>query len=180
MKKLLLCLSVCSVVMFSAHAEQPVPEVSVEDTHRAFWVSGGKGDEPSAAIGVREKNVGFEFGGLANSDWADTDILDYPVPHNSYTNLGEQNVGNTLGLDVLGFYNVHERVALYAGLGGYFSDKAVIARSNATGLYYTQSDESGFEAAASAGVQFKLGNRFLLGAGYHSIRGVNLQLGMTF
>lgn len=71
--------------------------------------------------------------------------------------LGTAEDGAT-GVDVLRFLNLPV-ISPYVGVGYYSEDKGV---------------------ALSGGVQVNAGDRFFIGAGYNSVRGVNGQLGIRF
>jgi hypothetical protein len=71
--------------------------------------------------------------------------------------LGTADDGAT-GVDVLRFISLPV-VSPYVGVGYYSEDKGV---------------------ALSGGVQVGAGDRFFIGAGYNSVRGVNGQLGLRF
>jgi hypothetical protein len=150
------------------------------------WLSVGaapksEGGGTSAALGFKgASNFGVQFGFIGNSDFNDSSLLDYPVPHSSFTNLGVKRTKNTFGLDVLYFFPAGESLRPFIGVGGYSGERKDIAQSNVTGWLYTQSDKSKFNLTGEAGIQYKFSGGFILGVGYHSLRGPNLSLGMGF
>lgn len=147
----------------------------------AAWLSvGAKDGNTGFAVGFRGQELGVEIGGINESDYSSDDIYDYPVPHLNFTDLGEQKVDSAVGFDVLGFYNPSKQVSLYGGLGLYFQEYRRIARSNLSALLYTEAKDTEAEAAFSGGVQFFPSGSLMLGIGYHSIRGLNGQIGMRF
>lgn len=155
---------------------------NAETNFNRGWISGGGAVDggTSMSLGGRGENFGAEVGLVFNSEYSSNDILDYPVPHNSYVNLGKKRVGNTYGIDLLAFHNFNEDLSAYIGLGGYFGEERDIARSTATGWLYTQQKDSKFEAAGSVGLQYIGAEKFTFGVGYHSIRGPNAQIGFKF
>lgn len=157
-----------------ANAEQ-------QERYNSWWLSAGaKNSKSSFALGGRGKDLGIEIGGRTGGDYKKDDLLDYPVPHNSYTSLGKKSVDGNIGFDVLGFLNPAHQVSVYAGVGAYFQEYREVARSNATGWLYTQSKTTETELAVSGGLQFFPSDKMILGVGYNSIRGVNGQIGIRF
>lgn len=147
----------------------------------AAWLSvGGKDGNTGFAVGFRGHELGVELGGINESDYSSDDVYDEPVPHLNFTDLGEHKVDSTVGFDVLGFYNPTSQLSLFGGLGLYFQEYIRIARSNVSGLLYTEAKDTEAEAAFSGGVQFFPTGSLMLGIGYHSIRGLNGQIGMRF
>lgn len=154
--------------------------VAASEFSRA-WIAGGSQDgKSSVGLGFRGEKFGVELGALLNGDYSSDDVLDYPVPHSSYVNLGKKRIDHEYGVDVLGFYNPNDKVSLYGGIGGYFGEERQVARSTVTGWLYTQSKKNTFDGALSVGLQYLPSEKFLLGVGYNSVRGANLQLGMRF
>jgi len=148
------------------------------------WVSlgraSGEGGGTSLSVGGKGAgNWGFGVGFVFNSDYSDANVLDYPVPHTNYTNLGVKRTGNTIGLDGYYFFS-SSNIRPYVGLGIYSSERKEIARSNVTGWYYNQGDKSKVQGAGEIGLQAETQNGLVFGAGYHSIRGGNISLGWKF
>jgi outer membrane protein W len=172
-KKILATIAMCAATISSVHAEGLLVSVG-----RAPDADGGGNSLAFSVIG--ENNFGFGIGFIFNSEFASKEILDYPVPHNSYTNLGTKRTGNTVGLD--GYYYFGEKKSFrpYVGLGIYMSQRKEVAQSNATGWYYTQSDQSATMLSGEVGVQYVSDGGFALGAGYHTVRGANLSIGKAF
>jgi len=73
------------------------------------WVSAGSAPSSSgggfslAAASKTSEKIGWGLGIVFNGEISGDDVLDYPVPHNNYTNLGTQRTGNAIGLDALWF-----------------------------------------------------------------------------
>jgi hypothetical protein len=150
------------------------------------WISVGKapsseGGGTSLALGTKmSPNFGLQFGVIFNSDFSNTDVLNYPVPHSNYQTLGTKRTGNGLGLDALYFISADSTFRPYVGIGIYTSERKEIARSNVTGWYYNQGDKSKVQVAGELGLQAVTSGGILFGAGYHSLRGANISLGKTF
>jgi len=150
-----------------------------------MWMSAGAapdsdGGGTSLAVGGRGTgNWGFELGIVFNSQFS-KDLLDYPVPHNSYTRLGTKRTGNSIGLDALYFFNTEAKFSPYAGIGIYASPRKEIAQSTVTGWYYTQSDQTTALVGASVGIKLATDSGYSFGVGYHSIRGAGISIGKLF
>lgn len=172
MKKTGLILVLLSFFLISTEARANGP---------AAWLSVGEMDGNTGfAVGFRGVDLGIEIGGINESDYSSSDMYDYPVPHTDFTDLGRQKVDSAIGFDVLGFYNASKRLSFFGGLGVYFQEYRRVAESNLSFLLYTESQETEAEAAFSGGIQFFPSNALVLGIGYHSIRGINGQIGVRF
>ncbi len=151
-----------------------------------FFVSAGKAPESEgggtslAIIGMGSNNFGFGVGFVFNSEFAGKDVLDYPVPHNNYTNLGTKRTGNSIGLDGYYFFGNSAKFRPYVGAGIYFNPRKEVAQSNATGWYYTQSIQSSTVLSGELGMQFVTDGGLLFGLGIHSVRGANISVGKSF
>jgi len=139
----------------------------------------GEDGGTSGAIGFYGPHFGFEVGMIGNSEFAEGDALDYPVPHNYYTSLGTKRVGNTFGIDGLFFLGNSNSWHPFVGIGVYFGEKAEIARSDVTGWLYTQSSKSKTEVAGSVGLHYTVG-AMMLGVSYHTVRGPGASIGVKF
>jgi len=150
------------------------------DKHiKEVWGSGGYKNDVSGSVGFRYGFVGLEFGAIDTNNAPDN-LVDAPIPHSDFTAIGERNDGSQVGGDLLGVLDLDDRFALYGGVGGYWQEKIQVVRSNVTGINWTQARGTDFEVAYSGGVHVRLSESFFIGAGYHSIRGVNGQLGVRF
>ena len=132
--------------------------------------SRGGGFSLAAASKTSEK-FGWGFGIVFNGEISDNHVLDYPVPHNDYKNLGTQRTGNAIGLDALWFPAGESAWRPYAGLGLYYDKRAEIAQSNVTGWYYKQKEKSALNMGGELGLQYRTSGGTLWGVGYHTIRG---------
>ncbi len=166
----------CTLVVLGCTSSALAQESLLQEA----WLSvGAKDSDVSAALGYRMKYIGFEVGFLNNSEFKE-DVLKWNVPHNDYTDLGTKRTGSSFGIDLLGFYDINDRFALYAGPGVYAEGRQHVAQSNATGWYYEESDESRVIVAGSAGIHARLSDSVFAGVGYHTIRGVNGKIGVRF
>jgi hypothetical protein len=149
-----------------------------------WWLAVGTapsdtGDGNSVAFGSREGNIGIEIGAVFNTKFS-SDVLDYPVPHSNYTDLGTKRSGTAFGVDGLYFFGDSKSLRPYGGVGLYYSPRKDIAQSNVTGWYYKQSDQSSVLFSGELGVQLLTNGGLTLGAGYHTVRGVNITIGKAF
>lgn len=146
---------------------------------RQLWLSVGYQDESvTGAIGGRYGWFGAELGINRTGNMPDTE--DFSIPHNDFTSLGTR-YSLSGGLDLLGFLDVSDRVSLYAGPGVYLQSSAEIIQSNATGwLYQNGPSSTSVTPAGQAGLHVRVGENFVIGGGYHSLRGPNLHLGWQF
>lgn len=150
-----------------------------------MWLSVGaapSSDGGGTSIALSGKGTGawgFGVGAVFNSNFSN-DLLDYPVPHSSYTSLGTKRTGSTFGFDALYFFGDSKTILPYVSVGLYASKRAEVAQSNVTKWYYTQKDQSTILLSGELGLHMVTENGWLLGAGYHSIRGPNLSLSKAF
>lgn len=102
-------------------------------------------------------------------------ILDYPCPVWDYTIIEDYYYSALVGIDLLHYVDIGENTSVYAGAGLYLLGYDTVAESNAT--YWTYRQYTSFEGhlAFSGGLQFHP-EGFGVGIGFHSIRGVNLQM----
>lgn len=144
------------------------------------WIVGGnKNGDASIALGLHEQRWGFLLGVILNADYQEDDVLDYPVPHGNYTNLGEHRIGNQYAIDATYKLLAGSRHSLTvtAGLGVY--EKAEIARSNATGWLYNQGEaDSGWVAEGGLYYAYQGGKNLGVVLGAHSQLGA--QAGLLF
>ena len=170
--KSLLAIAAITVATSSAHATD-------------WWLALGsapssEGGGTSLAVGFKgSKNFGFEIGGVFNTQFS-SDVLDYPVPHSNYTDLGTKRTGTTLGVDGLYFLGDSETVRPYVGAGVYYSPRKDVAQSNVTGWYYNQGNQSSTFLSGELGIQVLTSEGYTFGAGFHSVRGANISFGKRF
>lgn len=173
MKKFLVIISLTLVLCLGLAANANAESGS-------FWFSGGgKDGNGSLAIGFGSDNLGIEFGLIDDANLP-AGTLDYECPHWDYTSLGNKTLESSAGFDLIGMINLSENIILYGGPGLYWHRTGEVVRSNATGWYYTQSDDTSTEIACSGGIKFTLTEGTRLGIGYHSLRGTNLTFQMNF
>lgn len=149
------------------------------------WVSIGRANGEGAGTslsvaGFGASGFGMGLGVVFNSEFADKSVLDYPVPHTNYSNLGVKRTANTLGLDGYYAFNAGGSVRPYVGLGIYSGERKTIAQSNVTGWYYNQGNKNSTQGAAEVGLMGATDSGWLFGIGYHSVRGGNLSIGKRF
>jgi hypothetical protein len=172
MKKIGLILILFSFFLISTEARAAGP---------GAWLSvGGKDGDTGFAVGFRGHDLGVELGGINHSDFSSSDIFDEPAPDLNFTDLGKQRVDSTIGFDVLGFYNPSPKLSFFGGLGLYFQEYRRVVQDNVSLFLFTEASETEADAAFSGGIQFFPSNAIILGIGYHSIRGLNGQIGIRF
>jgi len=119
---------------------------------------------------------GFEFGGLLSGSYK---THTYPCPHSSYAIIDNNDSIGGLGADILKLVPVG-KLSPYIGVGVYWYQYQVVAKSTVTGYLYRQSLSTRFCLAYSAGSKIQLSDRWEFGVGYHSERGINVQVGYNF
>lgn len=147
-----------------------------------FWVSGGSNSNSKTSMSIGFKGGsewGMEIGIIYDAEYTGN-LLDYPVPHSSYIDLGTKKTMNTLGLDIARFFEISPQVRAYGEVGMYAETKKHIAQSTVTGWYYTQEDQSSIVGAAGLGVQYVSSSGITVGAGFHSLRGPNISIGASY
>lgn len=121
---------------------------------------------------LRFGNFGMEIG-LGFRQYPE--ILDYPCPHDDYIIIDDHYKSALLGMDLLHFVDIGENCSLYSGVGFYLVGYDMVAESNATGWLYREDTTFEGRFAYSGGLQIHE-DHIGIGIGYHSLRGVNLQM----
>lgn len=149
---------------------------AAEDSFR--WLSVSFRTDVLAMSGGRRMkgDWGWEFGGILASSYS---THTYPCPHSSYTIIAEDDLIGGMGIDVLKFIDLGKN-SLFAGAGLYWFQYQIVARSHATGQLYRQSIFNRFKPTYSAGSKFRITDKWELGVGYHSERGINGQVAYNF
>lgn len=171
-KKILATIAVCTATISSVHAD-------------GLLVSAGRapdsqGGGTSLALARVQGHFGIGLGLVFNSEFSNKDLLDYPVPHNSYTNLGTKRTGTEIGLDGYYFFGENTKIRPYVGVGAYLSSRKEIAQSNVTGWYYTQSKDTSVKASGEVGLHYVSDSGLAVGFGYHTVRGTNISIASFF
>ena len=172
-KKLLTIAVICAATASSSFADTWVSVGSAPSAE-------GGGTSLAFATKGANSNFGFGLGFVFNSEFGNKDLLDYPVPHSSYKNLGTKRTGNSVGLDGYYFFGDSTKIRPYVGLGIYNSPRKEIAQSTVTGWYYTQSTQSAVAVSGELGLQYVSDGGLTLGLGFNSIRGASLSIGSAF
>lgn len=107
--------------------------------------------------------------------------LKYGIPHNDFTVNGDYT-GGAYGADLLLFIpsSGTSRFLIYGGPGVYLQDTTQVVQSNVTGWYYENGTSTKTQFAGGGGVRIRVAPHIELGAGYHSIRGVQGSVGIRF
>ncbi len=103
-------------------------------------------------------------------------MLDYACPHTDYTIINDHYDSLLLGVDLIRYFDLGESCSIYVGAGVYLLGYEVLSQSNATGWVYREYTGAEGSFAYSYGLQFHQDEGFGIGAGYHSLRGYNLQM----
>jgi len=134
-----------------------------------------------------DKSVNFLFGiGVPftlGRDDTPSDLLEYPVPHWSYTKLGEKNKGEETGLYAkFGIEPVNRTgVFLLASVGATWGKEIELARSNVTGWYYQQSERTKTYGLIGGGIgYFPRSHKFCLQLGYDNRMGITGMVGFNW
>jgi len=165
------------------------PTLSYADGYST--IGGGGGGESKAG------NVSLELGGISLLDGerkqliaiglgfifgddVPSDLLDYPVPHEDYTDLGKRQKGNEYGIFVkYGLELIENNNLFIFGLGGCsFAEEVDLARSNVTGWYYEQSSSTKTYGIFGVGFAYYFKeNKKLLQIEYDNRRGITGSIG---
>jgi opacity protein-like surface antigen len=167
----------------------PQPQISQTDSAQnpnnaqvSLLVSSGfKDGKIAPSIGVKYNNIGFEIAGIFNQDSLPGTVNDFSLPSNFlFNDLGVKKLNAQWGADVLGFLDVDPRMSVYGSVGLYFQNVGRIAQSQATNDLYKQTDETNVSGAVGGGVRYKASDNISVGVGYHSLRGVTANMGISF
>ena len=163
---------------------------SIGQSFGIFSLSTGfKDGTLNPAIGYRfsRSNIGLEIGAVFNQDKlpsgtvnnfaAGSLIQQFP---NGFNSLGVKTTTASIGGDVLGFVDVSPSISIYGGVGVYFQGRSLIFQSNVTNDLFKETNETSVNLAVSGGADFKLGDAWQIGGGYHSLRGINAKVGFEF
>ncbi|KAA0258829.1 hypothetical protein FHQ18_02450 [Deferribacter autotrophicus] len=123
---------------------------------------------------------GVGLGYIFLDDEVPENTLDYPVPHSDYTYIGTKNDGGeTLLFGKFGIEIVKNSGFFVYGLGGISYVKEIeLAQSNATGWYYTQSEDSKTHGVYGAGIgYFPINKGIVLMLDFDNRRGITGGIG---
>ncbi len=166
----------------SSPAVESSRNVGERNSTQILGSAGLKDNKVSPGIGIRFNNIGFEIAGIFNQDSLPGNVNDFSIPNNFlFDDLGIKKLSPQWGGDVLGFFEVAPKLSLYGSVGIYFQNLARIAQSQAnTNNLYKQTNETNVAGAVGGGVTYSPGENVSVGLGYHSLRGVTAQLGISF
>jgi len=149
--------------------DSPVVAAPIISAYRRgyFALGGGSGGDAESSNGRMEAGaytvnhslnylIGFGLTVTFERDDTPSGLLDYPVPHSSYRNLGERNYGEEWGFYAkLGFEPINGSGLFIFGLGGFtIGQSMILAQSLATGWYYTQSTDTNFYGLIGGGIGY--------------------------
>lgn len=131
----------------------------------------------SSSFAITGDNLGIEFGIIFSKRYT---YYEYPYPSGNYTIVGEEETGYAYGTDILGFIDLTKNISIYGGFGVYKQEYVLITRrDNSTEDYCLPFEKHKFETGLSAGIQF-IFKKFLLGLGYHELRGYNIHFCLLY
>ncbi|PSB52587.1 outer membrane protein [Chamaesiphon polymorphus] len=164
-------------------AEDRIAERNFQSTSstQLFGSAGFTNGGIAPSIGIRYNYIGLEVGALFNQDSLPGAVNDFALPSNFFFNdLGVKKLSPQWGLDLLGFVDVTPQVAAYGSVGIYFQNVGRIAQSQATNELFKQTNITNTTGAVGGGVIYSPSDSVSFGLGYHSIRGVNVRVGVNF
>ena len=146
-----------------------------------LWVGGAEADgEGGAYIGLMGDDLGLIIGAVFNSDYSDSDVRDYPVPHYDYTNLGKKRIGSLVSLDLAYRLIPSNYGSLWIAGGITVYEESEIARSNITGWLYKQNEDNVIRPDAGIYYELPISESVGLVAGAHTELGGNLGLSFRY
>lgn len=160
----------------------------------AFWLTGSYNKHAGAGFGIRNRYFGVEFSYVDRSDFTGDEVNNYSPGmvsllnlHKNSVSLGEKVVDPTYGIDFALYLNPTRFLSLYGEAGPYYEEKREINEDLESGKFWSEGNTKKLLLGGGGGLQFKLPivdwgiiDGILVGAGYHSIKGINIQLGLTY
>ncbi len=125
--------------------------------------------------------LGIPF--TVNRDETPSGLLDYPVPHNHFTDLGTKRKGEEVGLyGKFGIAPIKNFGLFLFGIGGFTTGREIdLAQSNITGWYYTQEETTKTYGLYGGGIgYFPLQGHFTVHAQYDNRMGITGSLGFAW
>lgn len=152
------------------------PSAAVE---HALWISGGeRNDCFSFSLGFAWQCYALEVG-FINDVAYQSDIDYFGSWPSDYKSLGIEQRTSTGGLDLLYLFDLSEHFLIYGGPGLYLHELGQTVQANDTGEKYNKYLSMKTKFAYSIGLKYELA-KLQFGLGYHSIRGINGQIGFVF
>jgi|GEM_PF-2706755 len=152
------------------------PSATVE---HALWISGGEENGCSSfSLGYAWQCYALEIGFINDVEYQ-SDINYFGSWPSDYQSIGVEQRTSTGGLDLLYLFDLSEHFLIYGGPGLYFHENGQTVQANANGKKYNKYLTTETELAYSIGLKYELA-KLQFGLGYHSIRGINGQIGFTF
>ncbi len=172
MKRGQLILFVSGLILFSLAR----PSVAAE---QALWVAGGNSHHYSSfSLGYAWQSYALEIGFLNDVEYKN-DVDYFGAWPSNYQSLGVEQRTSTAGLDLLYLFPLSERFLFYCGPGLYYHELGQTVQDPNTGKKYNTYLSIKLIHAHSFGFKYKL-EKLKVGVGYHSIRGINGQIGFVF
>jgi len=149
--------------------------------------AGGKSKSTNFSLDIGGVNLengllyAFTVGVIRNGGDVPAGVLDYPVPHTFYNDLGVRQDGSEFAiLGKLGIEVADSGLFLIGILGGSISNEIHLAQSTVTGWFYTQSKASKYNGVYGAGAAYLFNKSVILEIDYDNRRGVTGMLGVKF
>ncbi|MDQ6996253.1 MAG: hypothetical protein Q9M82_02190 [Mariprofundus sp.] len=125
--------------------------------------------------------LAFSVGVIQNGGDVPNDILRYPVPHTSYTNLGIKQDGSEYAIMGKAGVEVSDtNIYLIGILGASLSTEITLAQSNITGWFYEQNTTNKTNAVYGTGMAYIYPKGLLLEVDYDNRRGITGMIGWSF
>ena len=147
-----------------------------------IWLNAGSnaGDQ-CAYAGYRRGLYGFALGYTNRGEFGKDDVSDSAAPTTDVTLLGKKSIEGVFGAD---FYSFSERKpkggSLFLAGGVHYIENRKLSQSNINGDVFTESTEHRIQFTYSFGVQYYSFEPLFIQFDYHSLRKVELQLGIVF
>lgn len=190
---ILVCVAATFVMASIAYADD-VYLFLPQRSYNAMFLEGGvvpSTHRPSMGLGIKISRFGIVFG-IANRSEVDMDrVSEFPSFALIKTkDLGVKKTGTTYGFDGLYYYEPLDNFSIYGGPGMWFQEyrhlSEVAESGYLPGLMFTEDKTTKLEISGSIGIQkmFPVHSNFtsgvVVGAGYHTVRGPSLHLGLTW
>jgi hypothetical protein len=146
---------------------------------RALWISRGEKKACSSfSLGFAWRSYALEVGFINDVKYK-SDIDYFGSWPNDYQSLGIKQRTSTGGVDLLYLFDLSEQFRIYGGPGLYYHELGQTVQAIDTGKKYNKYLSTETKLAYSIGLKYELA-KLQFGLGYHSIRGLNGQIGFVF
>jgi opacity protein-like surface antigen len=176
-----LVLSFLLTILLTSTAAAQEERVAFRTVPWAAWASAGTDfDSWSLSVGIRRGPFGL---GAGYRNITSTEIPAYSTDAPPATGEEKSFPMTSVGLDLYTMQPFADFLNLYATIGGYADINTILVRDQ-TSLQWYRSEKSpdwtNARVAYGAGLEIVPVEPLLLGLGYHSVRGFNLHLGISW